>query len=94
MTAKIRYKFGRVSESGAELIVGNIETPNPIKASRKLILPLDKLKVGESLFFNKAEMQRWEWILARDTAKRFNKTYESIFSFVESVLTLEIVRIK
>lgn len=64
---------------------------------RKRMVPLNKLIVGHSLFFHYGEMIDAKIINARDSMKRYNKTYDDMFVAIthkELIKMLEIVRIK
>ena len=92
----VPYKFAECSEFAKGLIVGKVETKNPM-GERKRMVPLNKLIVGHSLFFHYGEMIDAKIINARDSMKRYNKTYDNMFVAIthkEPIKMLEIVRIK
>lgn len=94
MTTTLDYLYRRASEEGQRLIVGKAQDPNPIVSRKKLMLPLDKMRVGDALFFNKAEMLLWKWQLVIEIANRYNLKYGEIFGIVETDKQVELVRIR
>ena len=90
---EIPYRYGNASKKAKSLIVGIYGQFNPIKP-RKRKLPLDIMKVGDSLYFHKLEMIKPKWQLAKDTVKRYNNKYNDMFGIIEDDVILEIVRIK
>ena len=94
MTFAIRYKYGRASPEAQALIVGSGEHPNAMMNKRRLALPFDKMRVGDSLLFHYAELLEWEWRNARASARRVNNElgYEML-ACVKHETMLEIVRI-
>lgn len=92
----LNYKYDRSSAEGRKLIIlARQYPPNPIKGKCRVI-PLDNLKVGDSLFFRREEMLHWKFLLAKETAMRYNRRYNNMFGILltEEKTRLEIVRIK
>ena len=90
----IEYKYGRASLFASCLIVGKAGTPNPLADRRTNLLPINTLKIGDSLTINKDELPEWKWKLAITTVKRYNREYADTCRIVETNKTVEIVRIK
>lgn len=90
----IPYKIEPASPAGIRLIVGKPEDENPLD-KRKLRLPLNIMRVGQSLFFHYAEMFEWQWRDARAMARRYNNRFDDdMFAIVKHKTYLEIVRIR
>lgn len=92
--AIIEYRYLPASQAARLLIVGKPGTPNPLADRRTNLLPINKLKIGDSLVINKAELPKWKWQLAKTTVKRYNRDYADTCRIVETGTTVEIVRIK
>lgn len=82
------------SKPASYLIVGNKSKKNPLQQDRKTRLPLARLRVGEALWFNYAEMRDYKWKNARATARRYNLEFDDMFGIIKHATFLEIVRIK
>jgi len=89
----IPYQLDLCSPEAAKLITGSKLTPNPM-GERERMIPINKLRVGESLFFNYGEIVRVKITLARECAQRYNKHYDDMFAIVRHEKKLEIVRVK
>jgi len=91
----IPYRYGLASIVGQGVICGHHGDPNPITTSRKQVLPLAKLKVGDALHIHKRETLPHKIALAVSTVKRYNKQLSlPIFAMIDTSDMLEIVRIR
>lgn len=96
MKNEIQYKYADSSEKAKAFIVGTIGKPNPLGYKKRLI-PLNKLRIGESLFFHVDEMIYGDVMRARELMNRLNKHFNDMFVLVkhdEPKKIVEIVRIK
>lgn len=89
------YRFTRATINTKHLIVGTADAPNPIADRRTNLLPMNKMRVGDSLVINKGEVSREQITIAKTTMKRYNGYAKEDFCLaIETERTLEIVRIK
>jgi len=89
----VQYRWGQSSPEARRLIVGKPGDANPLADRRTNLLPANKLRINESLFIHKDEVDEWKWKLAKATVIRYN-AYVDCLRVVETSNIVEIVRIK
>lgn len=90
----IPYKYGIASPEARSLIVGKQEDVNPLAHRRTNLLPVNKLRINESITVNKDEVKHYIPALLKSTVLRYNREYADCLRIVETVRAIEIVRIR